>query len=145
MTTPLDAYASPVGMTDPGRFAPLFEPLPQDIAGVAKVAQGLLIHEHMVAAYGRSLTPAEQATVHLRRVEELLERMVALDGRPLTERRPVADRVAGNCRHFSVLAVAMLRAHGTPARARCGFGGYFNPGTFEDHWVCERWDHDAQR
>ena len=39
---------------------------------------------------------------------------------------------------------AMLRAHGTPARARCGFGGYFGTGAFEDHWVCEYWD-AAQR
>ena len=38
----------------------------------------------------------------------------------------------------------MLRAQGTPARARCGFGGYFGSGTFEDHWVCEYWDEAAQ-
>jgi hypothetical protein len=38
---------------------------------------------------------------------------------------------------------AMLRAQGTPARARCGFGGYFGSGTFEDHWVCEYWDEAA--
>jgi hypothetical protein len=51
----------------------------------------------------------------------------------------------GNCRHYTVLAVAMLRAQGTPARARCGFGGYFGTGWFEDHWVCEYWDEAAQR
>jgi hypothetical protein len=34
----------------------------------------------------------------------------------------------------------MLRAKGIPARARCGFGAYFNPGTFEDHWVVEVWE-----
>jgi hypothetical protein len=38
---------------------------------------------------------------------------------------------------------AMLRAQGTPARARCGFGGYFGSGAFEDHWVCEYWDEAA--
>jgi hypothetical protein len=47
--------------------------------------------------------------------------------------------LAANCRHFTVLMVAALRAHGVPARARCGFGGYFTPGFFEDHWVCEYW------
>ena len=41
--------------------------------------------------------------------------------------------------------VAMLRAQGTPARARCGFGGYFNDGLFEDHWVCEYWHAGQQR
>jgi hypothetical protein len=39
----------------------------------------------------------------------------------------------------------MLRAQGVPARARCGFGGYFGSGAFEDHWVCEYWDQDSQR
>jgi len=37
-----------------------------------------------------------------------------------------------------------LRAQGTPARARCGFGGYFGTGMFEDHWVCEYWDESAR-
>jgi len=53
--------------------------------------------------------------------------------------------VASNCRGFTVLMVAMLRAHGTPARARCGFGGYFTEGRFEDHWVCEYWHAGEQR
>jgi hypothetical protein len=40
---------------------------------------------------------------------------------------------------------AMLRAKGIPARARCGFGGYFGTGWFEDHWVCEYWHAGRQR
>ena len=48
-------------------------------------------------------------------------------------------RVALSARpcHFTVLTVAALRAHGIAARARCGFGGYFGTGWYEDHWVCE--------
>jgi hypothetical protein len=53
-------------------------------------------------------------------------------------------RLPVNCRHFTVLMVTMLRAQGTPARARCGFGGYFTDGFFEDHWVCEYW-HPGQK
>lgn len=34
----------------------------------------------------------------------------------------------------------MLRAQGVPARARCGFGTYFWPGRYEDHWVREYWN-----
>src|SRR5207248_1038255 len=26
-----------------------------------------------------------------------------------------------------------------PARSRCGFGAYFSPDKFEDHWVAEYW------
>jgi hypothetical protein len=36
--------------------------------------------------------------------------------------------------------VSMLREKGVPARARCGFGAYFNPPNYEDHWVCEYWN-----
>jgi hypothetical protein len=48
--------------------------------------------------------------------------------------------MAGVCRHFSVMLCAILRAQGVAARARCGFGAYFTPDKFEDHWVCEYWN-----
>jgi len=32
-----------------------------------------------------------------------------------------------------------------PARARCGFGAYFRPGWFEDHWVAEYWSAADER
>ncbi len=141
----LEFFSQPGTMTSVGRFAAQVDALPRDVAGLATIGQGLLIHEHMVAAYGVSLTDDERSSVHVRRVADLLERVVARDDRPLDMARPPAARVAGNCRHFSVLMVAMLRAHGIPARARCGFGGYFRPGTFEDHWVCEYWNDAQQR
>jgi hypothetical protein len=108
------------------------------------VAHGLLIHEHITGPYGVTLTDERRASVHVRPVAGLLARMMAEDGRPLTVAREPASRLPGNCRHFTVLAAAMLRAQGTPARARCGFGGYFGSGAFEDHWVCEYWDEAAQ-
>jgi threonine dehydrogenase-like Zn-dependent dehydrogenase len=39
----------------------------------------------------------------------------------------------------------MLRAKGVPARARYGFGAYFNPPKFEEHVVCEVWNETEQR
>lgn len=44
-----------------------------------------------------------------------------------------------------LLLLAMLRAQGIPARARSGFGAYFNPPYFEDHWVCEYWRPSERR
>jgi hypothetical protein len=138
-------YAEPAALTDLGRHAALPDSLPRDIAGIAAAEQGVLIHEHIAAAYGVTLSDADRASVHIRSVERLLDLIVARDSRPLDVARPAAERVAGNCRHFTVLMVAILRAQGTPARARCGFGGYFGTGTFEDHWVCEYWDTPRQR
>jgi Transglutaminase-like superfamily len=141
----LPFYTQPATMTSAGRYAPLLAELPGDIPSLAAVAQGLLIHEFIAQAYGVTLSDSERATVHIRPVERLLEQIVIRDGRPLATAREPEGRVAVNCRHFTVLMVAMLRAHGTPARARCGFGGYFTGGFWEDHWVCEYWHAGQQR
>src|SRR5689334_14098147 len=133
-------YLRPGFMTAPGPGQRLLDGLPHAVAGLAEVAHGLLIHEHIAGAYGVTLTDERRASVHVRPVAALLGQIAAGDGRPLTQAREPARRLPGNCRHYTVLAVAMLRAQGTPARARCGFGGYFGTGTFEDHWVCEYWD-----
>jgi len=44
-----------------------------------------------------------------------------------------------------LLLVSILRHQGVPARARCGFGTYFLPDHYEDHWVAEYWNTDQQR
>jgi Transglutaminase-like superfamily len=141
----LPFYTQPAAMTSVGRYARLLDALPRDITALTAVAHGLLIHEHLVSAYGVTLSDQARGSVHIRPVERLLERIVAHDPRPLGTPRVAAGRVAANCRHFTVLMVSMLRAHGTPARARCGFGGYFGTGTFEDHWVCEYWHAGQER
>jgi hypothetical protein len=145
-TETLTPYATPATMTAAGRHAPLFDDLPTEVAELAAVVQGLIIHEHLAAPlYGVTLTDEARSSVHVRPVEGLLDRLLALDDRPLTTVRPPDRRVAGNCRHVTVMMVAMLRHQGVPARARCGFGGYFGTSKFEDHWVCEYWNSDQQR
>jgi hypothetical protein len=136
----LDCYRRPGVMTSAGRHAALLDGLPGDVGELVGVAQGLVVHEHMGAMYGVEISDERRESVHVRPLEGLLGRLTSEDDRPLTQARPVQERLAGNCRHFSVLTVAMLRSHGVAARARCGFGGYFGTGAFEDHWVVEYWD-----
>jgi hypothetical protein len=138
-------YTQPAAMTSPGRHASLLKDLPDDPAALAAVLHGLVIHEFMVGGYGVTLSAADRGTVHIRRAGDLLAEIAARDPRPLDVARPPEARLPGNCRHFTVLITAMLRAHGTPARARCGFGGYFGTPMFEDHWVCEYWHSGRQR
>ncbi|BFU47132.1 transglutaminase-like domain-containing protein [Krasilnikovia sp. MM14-A1004] len=138
-------HIAPGVMTAAGPYAALFEGLPTDVGELTRVAQGLLIHEFLAGEYGVTLTDEDRATVHVRPVRDLLAAVVARDDRPLTQTRPPADRVASNCRGFSVLMTAMLRAQGVAARARCGFGGYFPTDYWEDHWVCEYFDADQGR
>ena len=139
---PLDPpahYAAQSALTAPGRHAPRLDALPADPAAIARIVQGLMIHEHATDFYGAALPEARRAESHIRSVEGMLDAIMALDGRPLAEARPPERRLVGTCRNFTVLMVAMLRAKGMPARARCGFGAYFSRDTFEDHWVCEYW------
>jgi hypothetical protein len=110
--------------------------LPSDVPELLDAVQGLLVHE---------AGSAESASGHLRAAHEIVECLLAVDPRPLTQARAPAQRLAGSCRHFTLLMVAALRAHGVPARARCGFARYFTPGRYGDHWVCEYWDTESAR
>jgi Transglutaminase-like superfamily len=126
-------------MTSPGKHAALFEALPKEVGELAGIVQGLLLHEHVSPSYGVELSDERRNKVHIRRLESMIDRLLEHDGRPLGEARSLDDRLIGNCRDFTLFTVASLRQHGVPARARCGFGAYFEPGRFVDHWVCEYW------
>ncbi|MBX7269522.1 transglutaminase domain-containing protein [Micromonospora sp. Llam7] len=144
--TNLSRYARPGRLTSAGSFTPLLEAVPSDPAGIVRTIQGLLIHEHVAGAYGVSLTDADRQTVHLRPADEILARIAGgPDDLPLTTSRAPEQRVAGNCRHYSLLLVTALRARGVAARARCGFGDYFVDGWYEDHWVAEYWHPEQLR
>jgi hypothetical protein len=99
----------------------------------------------MAGAYGVTVDKERRAESHLRSFEEMLAGIFELDDAPLAVPRPAERRLIGVCRHFAVLLVGMLRAQGVPARARYGFGAYFNPPYFEEHVVCEYWNELEQR
>ncbi|MFL7809246.1 MAG: transglutaminase-like domain-containing protein, partial [Anaerolineae bacterium] len=139
-TDSLTYYGQPGRMTDPGPYAALLDALPDDVPSLVKALQGVMVHIFWAESYGLQLGDERKAEVNLRRVDAQLARIVELDDHPLTEERPYEHKLVGNCRDFSVVLTAMLRHQGVPARARCGFGTYFTPGRYEDHWVCETWD-----
>ena len=138
------AFRTPVGLSDAGIWALQFAALPDDVAGLAKVLQGLLIHEHMPDVYGITLSDRQRGEPHVRSAEEILERIAVHDPEPLSQLRPPGERFAGCCRHYVLMLVAILRGKGIAARARCGFGAYFAKDRFVDHWVAEIFD-AAQR
>jgi len=136
----LDFYRQPVAMSDAGAQARLMKDLPRDPAALAAIVQGLLMHEHIAQAYGLTLSDEQHAQAHVRPVAAMLQDIVKRDPRPLSCARAAGERQVGVCRHFTLLHVAMLRSHGIAARARCGFGAYFEKGKFLDHWVTEYWN-----
>jgi len=105
----LDFYQRPAAMTHGRGYAPLFDKLPRDVAAVADIVQGLLLHEHWAPRYGSALSDEQRRESQIRAVAPMLDRLFAHDGRPLSTARPVEARLVGICRHFTVLLVAMLR------------------------------------
>jgi len=142
----LDFYSRPGLTTSPGRHADLFDSLPNDVGALLSIVQGLALHEFVAPSfYGVTISDERKNESHIREPERMLDRLLELDDRMLNVARPPERRLVGVCRHFVVLLLTMLRAKHIPARCRCGFGSYFNPGFFEDHVVCEYWNAAEQR
>jgi hypothetical protein len=145
MVTELEYYATPGEMTDIGELG---DGTPSTVPELCRVVQGVLMHPFWTQGYGVAKDQEEVTRLQLEREDELqlrparaiLEKALELDAAPLTEKRPPERRVLGNCRDFSTVTTALLRHHGVPARARCGFGTYFAPNLYIDHWVVEWWN-----
>ncbi|MBI4940106.1 MAG: transglutaminase domain-containing protein [Actinobacteria bacterium] len=128
-------YALPGPLTDLSGVPDAALPPPADPLALCGVARGLVVGP--LDAHGLGLPPGRSATNQVRPAAALVQAVLALDPAPLTVTRPPARRIVGTCRHVAVLTVALLRHHGVPARARCGFATYFEPGRGVDHWVVE--------
>jgi hypothetical protein len=138
-------YTKPGPMTSAGDYADLLRTLPRELPALTSAIQGLQIHEYMLGSYGVSVPELRKQESHIRRLDHMLAREKARDPRPLDVPREKDQRSIGVCRHFTVWFVAAMREHGIPARARVGFGSYFNPGKYEDHWVGEYWNAREKR
>ncbi len=134
-------YATHSAMSDPGPHAPLLTQLPTDNTGIAEITQGVIYHYMMGEYVFGYCPPAERRSeIDTRTMAAILSRIVEMDARPLTEPRAFAQRIVGCCRDFALLACAILRQQGQPARLRYGFADYFEPGYWIDHVIAEAWD-----
>jgi hypothetical protein len=141
----LEYYAAPGPMTDlAGLPADVFDGLPPDPVGLCRAVPGLVVHEMWAHAYGFDVPESRLTDLQARSAVEMSDVIRRLDAGPLSVARPAGQRMVGNCRHFSTLSAALLRHAGIPARARCGFARYFEPGRYVDHWVTEYW-HAGER
>jgi len=144
-------YSQHGPMSDPGVFLSELAAVPASLPEMVRVVEQNLLHIFWAERYGRALNNEEKSTVNVRRMKEKLAFLAGYQ-RPSASVQPPsagdfllaaktpAQRQVGNCRDFSLMLVALLRSHGIPARARCGFGCYFTPGHFEDLWVAGYWN-----
>jgi hypothetical protein len=140
-----DFYRQPSPTSDLGRYKELVLDLPNDAEALGAIVRGLLIHNFTAKVQGLPL-PAERMA-HMRTVgaEATVGNVLSLDPSPLSVKRPAERRMVSFCYHFALLHSALLRATGTPARARCGFASYFEAGRWLDHWVTEYWHGNGWR
>ena len=133
-------------MTDPGKFLYLCNELPFEINKLCEIVQGLLIHEAQTHLYGVNISNRrKEKELKIRKVEEMLDRIIELDDRELSIARPPQIRLVGNCRDFSVLLCLFLRHQRIPARTRVGYENYSNSQFRGDHWICEYYQVDQKR
>jgi hypothetical protein len=141
----LQYYTDQSIMTNPGEYVYLYQKLPSDVSELCEVVQGVMLHIFWTQGYGVELSEERKEEVQIRKVEDMLARIIELDERPINLMRDPSLKVVGNCRDFSLLLCSLLRHRGIPARPRCGFATYFTPGRYEDHWICEYWNSDEER
>ena len=129
-----------------GEHRAWFETLPSDVAGLCSIIQGLLIHDHSgLHLYGAPPDSFHRASRETLPVSRRIDQILAAHGEPIIQARQPFERTVGTCRDFSLMLCAMLRQHGVAARVRCGFAKYFDPPSYEDHWICEYWKANERR
>ncbi len=137
--TPQLFYATQSPISDPQQYANLYDNLPRDIEGISKVVKQLVLH-YFGDKWQYDYPPERMSEIDTRYIPSILQRITALDSRPLIEPHAPDKRIVGCCRDFTLLSVSMLRQAGIPARSRHGFGDYFEKGYYMDHVVVEYWN-----
>lgn len=141
-----DFYLQHGPMNGIGNALPVLRDLPEGIAELCEIAQGVLIHRDIAPwLYGLNLSGEQRDLANIRPVARMIAEIQRRSAKSLRETREPGERMPCVCWHFSSLIAATLREQGVPARARCGFGTYFKPGRFEDHWVAEYWNSAERR
>ncbi len=135
-------YAQHSPFTDPGAYAPAFDDLPADLPGIVRAIQGLIIppYAYTLAPHGLEPDDIEISGFGIRRMEDLIAKLLTISDAPLSEPRPPRQRLGLNCRNFAALLVAALRHKGIPARERIGFEGYLGGDIYYEHRIAQVWD-----
>jgi hypothetical protein len=137
-------YATPCALTSLfGIEADMLASVAHDPVAICSPVHALVLQPRDAEKLG--LPPGRLAENQMRPAAKIVAVLTALGRTPLSLPREADQRVLGTCRHFAVLSCALLRYRGIPARARCGFATYFEPGKGLDHWVTEYWDQKGPR
>lgn len=145
MSETADFYRRPGPTSGLGRHSELVLGLPAGAEALSAIVRGLLVHNFVAKIRGLRFSAERMSHMQSVGAEAILDNVISLDQSPLDQERPAERRMVGFCYHFALLHCALLRATGTPARARCGFASYLEARRWIGHWVVEYWDGDGWR
>ena len=143
-----DYYIQQSSYTEPGRFSYLFADLPRDLGDLCRVVDGIYIHYMSEATIQYPIPQERLPEINLLYMDKMLERIVEIDDRPLTQPRRMDKRLVGCCRDSAALLCAMVRHLAVPARVRVGFANYFtayDPDFNSNHEIVEVWSSQERR
>src|SRR5713101_1902432 len=144
--TLVNFWRSQSAVTQVGQSGSAIDDVPSTLKGLREVSQQLVAH-YMGSSDGatRQITGERLKEVDMRYADAMFARLLEMGPQKLSRERPPDQRIAGCCRDFAVLFVAMARHKGIPARIRAGYATYFKPGWYLDHVIAEAWDTNAKR
>ncbi|MGC0251208.1 transglutaminase-like domain-containing protein [Pseudactinotalea sp. Z1748] len=137
----LNSYATHSPFSEPAGHAGLLADVPADTPSLHRAVTRTIGHYRA----GPALSARQLADIDTRWVDRICATALERSPGPLTTERADSDKVGGCCRDHTLLAIAILRQHGIPARSRVGFAAYLTPGFHHDHVVAERWSRQEQR
>jgi hypothetical protein len=130
-------YLNQSRFTDPGARSAMLDELPDDVEGIARVAENLTVHHNLlpyhevpVASWSEMIRPWPP---------EMSSLLAVLNERGpgnLTDPRRIEDRIVSACMLESHLLAGMLRHRGIPVRMRAGYfrNVNVNPSHVLDFW-----------
>lgn len=145
MNDNFDSYLKHDIMTEVKTMKYMVTNIPKDIKTIVNYVQNMLLHEYWRGAYGLEISDERKREPFVRRFEDKLIFLSKLDSNHISEARTNENKMISICRDFTIVAVALCREAGIPARARCGFASYLVKDKYIDHWLVEYWNEEEKR
>lgn len=143
----LDFYRQYSSFTDPGKYASLYENLPDSLPELCHLIRAQFIHPYAELPRYENQIPQERADEYLKypTVKSILEGLLSLDSRGLVKDRKIEHRLVLGCRHYAIVLASIMKYRGIPARVRCGHATYLIPDFHTSHTICEVWNERENR
>ena len=143
----LDFYRRHSKYTDPGKYAYLYENLPDSLPELCRLIRSQFINFAWELPNYSEQIPKERSNESLKypTVKSALEGLLSYDSSGLVKDRRPEDRLILDCRDNAILLVSILKHRSIPARIRCGHATYLEPGLHASHTICEVWNENDNR